>query len=108
MTHYEKIAARAVAAYLEAFALKGRPATLFSVSSVADSAARAAGKKRDLHDSLWSYTRVLPAGWSARMLTISGETSLAHACPPNWAESMSENLLLGPGRLREATLAETE
>jgi len=61
LTKYERAARRAVEDYLRA----NRDTSVFSLydlSVVADRAARAAGKKRDLFPSLSDYEAVLPRG----------------------------------------------
>lgn len=61
MTRYEKAARRAVDECLRAN--RNRPVfSLYALSIVADGAARAAGKKRDLFPSLSDYEAVLPRG----------------------------------------------
>lgn len=45
---------------------------MFTVSCWADSAACAAGKKRELYGSLFDYCDVLPASWVTRWLTGNG------------------------------------
>ncbi|MEW5934167.1 MAG: hypothetical protein AB1816_11355 [Bacillota bacterium] len=61
MTRYERAACRAVEAYLRAN--RDRPVfSLYDLSVVADEAARAVGKKRDLFSSLSDYEAVLPPG----------------------------------------------
>lgn len=61
MTRYEKAARRAVDEYLRAN--RDRPVfRLYDLSLVADAAARAAGKKRELFPSLSDYEAVLPCG----------------------------------------------
>jgi len=100
MTRYEKIAAKAVAADL---AGRTEPVQLFGVSCVADRAARDAGKKRDLYNSLYSYPDLLPPGWRTQWLTAQGGSGdrLLFAVPPDWqpGTSLSRSLLLGGGSL---------
>lgn len=100
MTRYQRKAKRALARFL---ANVKEPVSLFSVSCRADEFARAAGKVRDLYDSLWDYEYLLPSGWSVKMLTTGGD-SLAYACPPGWTpgSTPSRSLLLGGGNLVEA------
>lgn len=81
------------------------PITLWSVSCMADEAAREAGLRRDLHDSLYDYEALLPEGWGTAWLrTALGSDSMLYATPPGWepGSSRSENLLLGGGNLHLA------
>ena len=99
MTRYGRIAARALK---ERLAEKSEPVMLFSVSCMADEAARKAGKRRDLHESLEDYIKLLPEGWRADWLAVSGGgDSLLYAIPPGWEPGMSrsKSLLLGGGPL---------
>jgi len=80
------------------------PIPLYTVSVMADEAARAAGKKRDLFNTLAEYEQVLPEGWRVERLHVeegSGE-ELLHAVPPDWLEEEGHTgqRLLGPGILR--------
>lgn len=105
MTRYQKIAAAHVKAELEA---RGRkPMVLFDVTCVADMAAREAGKKRDLFESLYDYTVLLPADWTTAWLSTSDSPtadSMVYVVPVDWksGDTSSESLLLGGGALRHA------
>lgn len=77
-----KVGARAIATYL---AGRTQPVMLYSLTSVADAAAREAGRVSDLFESLWSYESMLPAGWKGAWLgNDSGEDSIYHAIPAGW------------------------
>jgi len=100
MTRYEKVADRAVAARLAEEA--GEPVSLFTVSCVADAAARAAGRKSDLYPSLYAYAFLLPAGYTTRWLKAGGGSdSLLMVVREDWqpGSSQSRSLLLGRGPL---------
>ena len=61
MTRHQKIAAKAIEAYLQEH--RDRPVIpLYTLSVVADRSTREAGRKSDLFDSLSLYDRVLPPG----------------------------------------------
>ena len=58
---------------------------LYSLTSVADSAAREAGRVSDLFESLWSYESMLPPGWKGAWLGAgAGRDSIYHAIPAGW------------------------
>ena len=61
MTRYEKIGAKAILEYFQEN--RGESlCLLYTLSVIADRAARDAGKVKELFDSLYSYERLLPAG----------------------------------------------
>ena len=70
---------------------------------MADAAARAAGKKRDLHESLYGYDNMVPSGWRQRWLTAAGGSGdgMLMVVPPGWQEGQtrSQELILGRGPL---------
>lgn len=100
MTRYEQIAKRAVAAELSG---RKDPISLFNVSAIADTAARGAGKKRDLYTTLHDYPDLLPPGWRTRWLTAEGGSGdgMLMAVPEGWqpGSSNSQSLVLGRGKL---------
>jgi hypothetical protein len=81
MRHSE-IAKRHVEKFLDG---REEPISLFRVSCIADQAARGAGRKKDLFQSLWDYVEILPEGWHVRWLSWDGGTSREANCiPPGW------------------------
>ncbi|MEW5935366.1 MAG: hypothetical protein AB1816_17450 [Bacillota bacterium] len=91
MTKYERVARRAVEEYLRA----NRDRAVFSLydlSVVADEAARAAGKKRDLFPSLSDYEAVLPRGanvyWARNGLLSVRNPHSAVPCRESEREAM--------------------
>lgn len=103
MTRYEKIATKALKNRLES---ETAPVMLWSLACIADEACRAAGKRRDLYDSLYRYEDLLPPGWRPEWITAHGGTgdSLLMAVPPGWVPGRdnSKSLLLGVGKLEYA------
>ena len=99
-TRYVKAARRAVEGWL---ADQKEPVSLFSVSCVADDAARNLGRKSGLYSSLYDYEVLLSAGWRSRWLTADGGSgdSMLMAVPAGWrdGDSDSHSLLLGRGPL---------
>lgn len=63
-TRYQRAAAIAIKAHLEENGDRESFVFAYLAEGVADPAARAAGKKFELFDSLWSYERLLPPGAS--------------------------------------------
>jgi hypothetical protein len=104
MSKYKEAAMKAVARWL---ADKDKPVSLFALSCMADAGARDAGKKRDLYESLHTYTQLKPKGWATGWLTIGGDSMLM-VYPPGWKsnDTESDQLLLGAGKLRLSTLSE--
>lgn len=99
-----KAVTAAITEYLQG--LGDQPPSLHSVSVEAD---RAAG--RELFDSLWDYSRILPDTHHVRMLKAEGSSdSMAFVVPLAWAsgDSESRSLLLGQGRLVLATMSDIE
>jgi len=100
MTRYERIGAKAIAS---ALAHTVAPVLFFRLACVADVAARAAGKRRDLHESLYNYEPLLPASHCTRWLTPGGgnSDSLLMVVRKDWkpGTDKSTSLLLGPGIL---------
>lgn len=91
MTKYEKAARRAVEDYLRAN--RDKPVlSLYDLSVVADEAARAAGKKRDLFPSLSDYEAVLPPGakvyWARNGLLSVRNPYSAAPCRESEREAM--------------------
>ena len=91
MTRYERAACRAVEAYLRAH--RDRPVfSLYDLSVVADEAARAVGKKRDLFPSLSDYEAVLPRGarvyWARNGLLSVRNPYSAAPCGESEREAM--------------------
>lgn len=80
---YWKAGARAIANYLQG---ETRPVMLYTLSSVADSAAREAGRRSDLFESLFSYEGLLPAGWKGAWVGSGApmSDSIYHAIPVGW------------------------
>lgn len=102
MTRYERIAQRAIQ---ERYGNHKEPVTLFNIACDADEAARSAGKKRELHASLYDYVQHIPSGWRCAWLGTDKPNSdkLFMAIPPGWhsGDTRSQSLLLGGGRLVE-------
>ena len=82
-----KAGARAIANHL---ANAGRPIMFFTLTAVADQAAREAGRKTDLFESLWSYAALLPSGWSGGWLGNGHGDSIYHAIPTGWTKGPVE------------------
>lgn len=64
-TRFEKVAQEAIRAYMQEHSER-EVFSLYTLSTVADRAAREAGKVKDLYESLWDYMDILPAtktGW---------------------------------------------
>jgi len=99
MTRYEQIAQKAIAARLEG---AEEPVTLFTLSCVADTSVRDAGKKRDLYESLYPYENLLPPGWCPKWCSADGcSDSLLYAVPDSWKPGTpAKSLLMGNGALR--------
>jgi hypothetical protein len=100
MTRYERCAAKAIAAVLIG---RQDPTPLYSLTCVADTAARQCGKRRDLYPSLYDYEKLIPPSWKCRWLTAAGGSgdSMLMVVPPEWAPGTVQNreLILGRGLL---------
>ena len=77
---------------------------LFSLTSVADAAAREVGRRSDLFESLFAYEGLLPRGWKGAWLGNGSGDSLYHAVPSGWTEgpvqpSLAASLM-GSGSVR--------
>jgi hypothetical protein len=100
---YWKAGQRAMANYL---ADQNLPVLFFTLSSVADSAARAARKKNDLFESLYDYVELLPSNWTTTWIGRGGTSdSLYYAVPRGWkagpVQPSLSRLLIGSAGLHE-------
>ena len=66
------------------------PVLMFTLTSVADAAARALGRKNDLFPSLFDYPELLPANWTTAWLGGEGGDSLYYATPVGWRKGPVE------------------
>ena len=105
MTRHERAARRAVSARL---AGTTDPCSLWTISCVANTAARQLGRHSDLYASLYGYADLLPAGWRTQWLTAKGGSgdNMLMVVPSNWVpgQTKSRSLLLGAGALVPAEI----
>ena len=103
MTRYVRVARQAIAARLAGTA---EPCSLWTMSCVADAAARQRGRRSGLYSSLYEYADLLPGGWRTQWLTAKGGSgdNMLMVVPSNWVpgQAMSRSLLLGAGVLAPA------
>jgi len=95
VTRYQRLAKKAIAARLQG---EKEPVLLFTLSVVADQAARQAGKKRDLYGTLYDYEGLLPADWSPKWLTTpesSAGSGFLMAVPVDWRPGAGSKLIHG-------------
>lgn len=93
MRRGQKEAQTAVRNYLSG---RTEPVLLYSVSCVADEAARGR-RQTDLFPSLFDYEVLLPADWTARWLGSTGSSdSMCYATPRDWqpGKTQSQSLLM--------------
>lgn len=97
-----KVAAKAIR---DRLAEEKAPVLMFSLTSVADQAARDAGRKSEMFPSLFDYTSLLPDSWTTAWLGQGGGgDSLYYATPRGWTQGpVAPSLtagLMGPGPVR--------
>lgn len=88
------------------------PVLMFSLTSLADQAAVAIGRKTDLFESLFDYMELLPSGWTSAWLGQGGAgDSLYHAIPRGWTggevETSLAAALMGAGAVSVVASPET-
>jgi hypothetical protein len=93
MTKYEKAASRAIDSYLYANRSQ-KTFSLYYLACIADKAAFAAGKKKELYPHLDSYRKILPPG---AKVFWDGKTGLLSVLNPYHPDKDIEEAVVMPG-----------